>query len=174
MSSFIWARPLSASEEDYIKQDRYGTKINFLGPLAIIGPADHLYIHRLNVKLESHRIYLDGGQYIDEVIGGAPAAGGVKTEVAWSFDSLNYVLKGAENLNIPFCYHNYSLDLVYFQSAFLDVFVKGFSYADHALAKWHKNLSFLSKCFGASYPDPDGKESHEIAMNVRKILMGKL
>lgn len=169
MSSIIWARPLTASEEEYIQQDRYGTKIDFLGPLAIIGPADHPYIHSLNVKLKTRRIYLDGGQYIDEVTGGGPASGGIKIPVVWS-SGCGYLLNAASNLGIPYCYHQSAIDLIYFQGKYLEAFIKGFSYADHALAKWNKSLSFFSKCFGATYPDPEGEVAREIVEGVRRIL----
>ena len=170
MNVSMWARNLNAAEEDYLKKKlpELSKKITFWSSIAIIGPDNHPYINRRNSELTSYRVNLGGGQYIDEVMGGGPAPiDGKKNEVVWSINSsLDYLRGGADA--IPFLNHPECENIFYFPNNYINKFIEAFSFADKALYNWHKNQSFLTKWFGAAYPD--GKDSKVIMEGVLKIL----
>lgn len=172
--SVIWARSLTSAEEEYIRHGKYSKdlEINFLEQIAIMGPAKHPYICSLNVRMFRYRVDLGGGDYIDEYLGGGAALGGVKVPVVREI-SYRYLVNAANELNIPFVYHPDFMEIIYFPSVYIEAFIKGFSYADHALARGYKNDSILSRWFGAKYPDWGTRESKIIVEDVRKILIGE-
>jgi hypothetical protein len=175
MSSSICVRQLTEEEEKYFRKSDLGRKTVSLGPMSIMGPADHSHIKCLNIDRKTYRVDLGGGQYIDELLGPwQPPIEGKAVQVVWGAQNPHYyLLAAAEKLDIPFFhtskYRNYDSPL-YFQSVYADVFLESFSYADRAFDAWYNNRSFLARWFGGMQPEPNSNEANAISEEIRRIL----
>lgn len=177
MTKYIWARPLTPEEDNKFRKSDLGRKAASLGPMAIMGPADHPYIKDLNIEIKLHKVHLGGGQFIYDGPSIPPATEGRTIPVVWTIDSAyGYLLAGANSLDIQVLYdpifpqhHN----PLYFERIYVDAFIESFNYADWALGEWFKNRSFLGRWFGDMVPEKDSNEAKAIRRNVIAIMSKK-
>lgn len=173
MARTIWLRPLSPEELAHLRKGKGGEMFSS-DSLAIIGPADHLYVKCLNVKVRSYRVHLGNGQYIDEATW-QDATGGVKISVTWSVNSAyDYLFDQAKNLNIEFFEHpksSINYQVFVFDKSYIDRFVKAISYADHALRDWYESRPLLTRWFGAMAPEYTSTDAAIIRETLRAILI---
>lgn len=168
----IRARPLTAGEERKLLT-KDGKSISFSGPLSIMGPSDHTYVNSTvnSDQVRMKRIYLDAGQYFDEIYGCGPAQGGTSVDITWSTsEPLHYLKFIARELEIPY-FTGHTLDVIYFQTKYEDIFAKCAAYVDHQMMRYVNSRSAISRWLGmASGPEWDSKEAEEIRSGVRRIL----
>ena len=170
MAFSIWFRPLDKNEELYLRNKKFMAVARTLGPLSVVGPEDHTWIAFYRVELQSRRIYVGEGQYIDESFGSSKAQGGQKVAVLWGTETcFSYIFNAAEELGISVIYDT-NASLHYFETSHQDALIKAFTYADRALWNWSQSRSIFSKCFGAVYPDFNSKEALAIRAGIVKIL----
>lgn len=168
----IRTRPLTAGEERKLLTKDVKSK-SFTGPLSIIGPDDHLYVRTTvnSDQVRLKRVYLDGGQYFDDIVGSGPAKGGITVPITWSIGSpLDYIKFIATELGIPH-FTGHTLDIVYFQTRYENAFAECVAYVDQNLMAYVNTRSSIARWLGmASEPDWDSKEAQDIRDGVRRIL----
>ena len=179
MSLSILARPLTSEEQLHFQQTAIGKQTVRLGPLAIVGHADHPDVEHLKIKLMIRRVYLGDGQYLDDAIPATRSAGGRSVPKGRSINivystesSFNYLQNEAEKLAIPIISSEGGLPLYYFQSIYLDAVLRCLSHADLALSNWAKDRSFLSRWFTGTGTAPlwASAESRAIQRDISEIL----
>ena len=168
----IRVRPLTEPEERYLRKNE-GKCISFLGPLSIMGPSDHTYVnstvHSDQAKLQ--RVYLDAGQYFDDLIGCPPAPEGIQVPVYWSStEPLHYLNYVASKLGIPILSTAGSTDLLYFNCKYDKTFADCVAYVDKSLAKYYKSRSLWSKFFGALSIEWQSSEADAIRDQLVRII----
>lgn len=175
MTSFIWVRPLSDAEEEYLKKNDVWPQLAALRPLSIMGREDSYFLKHANVEVWSRRVDLGGGQYIYESSSGPTPTGGQKVPVVWSIDSsMNLVADAARASGIPFVTHPSDYNVLYFQTRFSNAFLQAFRCADMELHNWYNRRSVLVRWFGPMQPDWDSEDSKAYRERVRKAFAANL
>ena len=167
-------RRLSTEEEVFLRQGEYKGRVKGLGQLSVLGPSYNPYIEYYNVKIDLRRVHLGGGQYIDEAMGWRKAPTGKTLKFKYSAsDAYLHFFKHLEEFGISFIAERGYADpeyLLYIETIYFDVVLKGLQYADEIYFTWDRNRSLLSKMFGASYFLFGSTESENIRNYVKKLL----
>jgi hypothetical protein len=168
-------RELSTEEEAYLRQGEFKNRVKGLRPLSVIGPSYDPYIANYNVKISLKKVYLGGGQYIDEAVGWRKAPTGTILKFRSNPDDVyRNVFSHLESLGvIIITERNYpSPDhLLYFESVYFNVVVKGLKYADETTFKWNKNRSLMSLFFGDQYFAHESSEASSIRSYLDSLLL---
>lgn len=138
-----------------------------------MGSSDHTYVNSTvnSDQVRMKRIYLDAGQYFDEIYGCGPAQGGTTVEITWSTsEPLHYLKFVARELEIPI-FTGHTLDVIYFQTKYEDVFAKCAAYVDHQFVRYVNSRTAIIRWLGiASGPEWNSNEAEDIRNGVREIL----
>lgn len=138
-----------------------------------MGSSDHTYVNSTvnSDQVRMKRIYLDAGQYFDEIYGCGPAQGGTTVEITWSTsEPLHYLKFVARELEIPI-FTGHTLDVIYFQTKYEDVFAKCAAYVDHQFERYVNSRTAIIRWLGiASGPEWNSNEAEDIRNGVREIL----
>lgn len=173
MTATICLRQLMPEELKYLRKGK-GGKMFSSDTLALIGPADHLYVKCLNIDVKLYRTHLGHGQYIDEATW-REATGGKKISAAWSVDSIyGYLFGVATQLKINFFGDprwGSPQEIFYFDSAYIEAFADAFSHIDRTLSNWYESRPLLSKWFGAMEPEYKSKDAAALREVVRRFLI---
>jgi hypothetical protein len=168
-------RRLSAEEEVYLRQGEYENRLKGFGSLSILGPSYNPYIECYNVKIHTRSVNLGGGQYIQEAVGWRKAPTGTILNFAYSAeDAYIQVFKHLKDFGVIVISERGYADpeyLLYVETIYFDVVVKGLKYADETYFRWNKNRSFTSKMFGASYFFFESPESDSIRNYLKSLLL---
>jgi hypothetical protein len=174
MENTYQIRRLSTEEEVYLRQGEYKSRIKGFGPLSVLGPSYNPYIECYNVKIDLRRVDLGGGQYIDEAMGWRKAPTGTVLKFKYSAsEAYLHVFKHLESFCIRFVAERGYAEpeyLLYVETIYFDVVVKGLKYADETYFRWDKNRSLISKMFGASYFLFDSPESNSIRDYIKSLI----
>jgi|Laugresbdmm110sd_1035091.scaffolds.fasta_scaffold60179_2 hypothetical protein len=176
MKNTFQIRKLSSEEESYLRQSEFGNRVKGHGPLSILGPSYNPYINSYNVKIDLRRVHLGDGQYIDEAIGWRKAPTGAIINFKYSArDAYLHVFKHLEALGINFITERGYADpedLLYFETIYFDVVLKGLKYTDEIYLNWYMNRSFLSRVFDDPYFSFQSPESISIFNYLKSLLLG--
>ena len=163
----VKVRVLTHEEMDFFRKSDLGKNSASLGQLAIMGPADHVYVEYLNLDYKSWWNPL--GFSDREPI--RTASGGSEVPVVWSSNNpYIYLLPVARKLNIPYLHSAKDYAPLYFKSAYAEAFLKCFSYTDRALPKWYNEQSFASRWLGGMTPDFGSATEKSISNYINNVL----
>jgi hypothetical protein len=175
MEKTYHTRRLSTEEEVYLRQGEFKNRVKGLKPLSVLGPSNNPYIENYNVKIDLRRVDLGGGQYIHEAIGWRKAPTGTILKFKYSADDAYlHVFKHLESFGIIIVAERSYADpeyLLYFETIYFDVIVKGLRYADETYFRWDANRSLISQMFGASYFLFGSAESNSIRNYLNSLLL---
>lgn len=167
----IRIRPLTEPEERYLRKNE-GESISFPGPLSVMGHSNHAYVrstvHSDQAKLQ--RVYLDAGQYFDELVGCPPAPQGILVPINWSAtEPLHYLNYVATNLGVPI-FSVAGSNLLYFNCKYERVFADCIAYVDKSLANYDKSRSLWGKFFGSLSIEWQSREAEAIRNELMRII----
>jgi hypothetical protein len=144
--------------------------------VAIVGLATDRRVKFLDLKIDTHRVWLDGGQFIDEAFGGEKlASGGRQVEIRSVELSFIYAIAEACRYGIEFVHlgnrHPCYLDPYCMKASLADAFMDALSEVDATIQKWEEKRSMFSRWFGSIYPteESDAYVFEEIKARLSQI-----